>query len=95
MRCQHSQGTRHSDGLRNGLRVSGSVEDGGLVEYFFGEDGNGSLDYMKFVHFLRDLHDEIIHLEFAHYDCKEQGSISAADFALSMVASADISDVVM
>lgn len=30
-------------------------------------------------------------LEFAHYDYKAQGTISAKDFALSMVASADMS----
>ncbi|KAG9151386.1 hypothetical protein Leryth_024443 [Lithospermum erythrorhizon] len=93
MRSQHRQGTRHRDGLRTGLKVSGSVEDGGLVEYFFGKDANGSLDHAKFVEFLRDLHNEILRLEFAHYDCKGQGTISAADFALSMVASADISHI--
>lgn len=32
-------------------------------------------------------------MEFAHYDYKSQGSISAKDFALSMVASADISHI--
>lgn len=32
-------------------------------------------------------------LEFAHYDYKSQGTISAKDFALSLVASADLNDV--
>ena len=32
-------------------------------------------------------------LEFAHYDCRSQGTISAKDFALSMVASSDISHI--
>lgn len=36
---------------------------------------------------------QISRLEFAHYDYKSQGSISAKDFALSMVASADISHI--
>lgn len=36
---------------------------------------------------------QILRLEFAHYDYKSQGSISAKDFALSMVASADISHI--
>ncbi|PQM42022.1 calcium uptake protein 1 mitochondrial-like [Prunus yedoensis var. nudiflora] len=40
----------------------------------------------------KDLHDEMLRLEFSHYDYKEQGTISAKDFALSLVASADISD---
>ncbi|KAL6534425.1 hypothetical protein OROHE_013350 [Orobanche hederae] len=41
--------------------------------------------------FLLDLHDEILRLEIEHYDQKSQGTISARDFSLSMVASADIS----
>lgn len=32
-------------------------------------------------------------LEFSHYDYKIHGTISAKDFALSLVASADISDI--
>lgn len=33
---------------------------------------------------------QILRLEFAHYDYKLRGTISAKDFALSMVASADM-----
>ncbi|KAK7377206.1 hypothetical protein VNO80_02627 [Phaseolus coccineus] len=91
MRSRHRQGVHHRDGLRTGLKVNDSVEDGGLVEYLFDKDGNGCLQHDKFVKFLRDLHDEILRLEFAHYDYKSQETISAKDFALSMVASADIS----
>ncbi|XP_028116940.1 calcium uptake protein, mitochondrial-like [Camellia sinensis] len=93
MRTHNRQGARHRDGLRIGLKVLGSVEDGGLLEYFFGKDGNQCLEHGKFVQFLRDLHDEILRLEFAHYDYKSQGTISAKDFALSMVASADMRHV--
>lgn len=32
----------------------------------------------------------MVKLEFSHYDYKSQGTISAKDFALSMVASADL-----
>ena len=32
-------------------------------------------------------------LEFSHYDHKSQGTISAKDFALSLVASADINHI--
>ncbi|RDX62655.1 Calcium uptake protein, mitochondrial, partial [Mucuna pruriens] len=91
MRSHHRQGVHHRDGLRTGLKVSDSVEDGGLVEYFFDEDGNGCLQHDKFVNFLRDLHDEILRLEFSHYDYKSRQTISAKDFALSIVASADMS----
>ncbi|KAJ9546556.1 hypothetical protein OSB04_019099, partial [Centaurea solstitialis] len=74
----------------NGLKVKGHVENGGLVHYFFGEDGNKGLRLDKFVQFLRDLHHEMIWLEFSHYDFKSSGTISAKDFMMSMVASGDI-----
>nr|XP_027066931.1 calcium uptake protein, mitochondrial-like isoform X2 [Coffea arabica] len=93
MRMHNRQGAHHRDGMRTGLKVSSSVEDGGLLEYFFGKDGEGRLGHEKFVQFLRDLHNDILRLEFAHYDWKSQGTISAKDFALSMVASADINHI--
>lgn len=62
MRTQHRQGTRHRDGLRFGLKVSGSVDNGGLLEYFFGKDGKACLEHGKFVQFLRDLHIEVNNL---------------------------------
>ncbi|XVF88262.1 hypothetical protein PTKIN_Ptkin19aG0035700 [Pterospermum kingtungense] len=93
MRAQNRQGARHRNGRRLGLRVTEPVENGGLVEYFFGKDGKTCLKHDRFVQFLRDLHDEILKLEFAHYDYKLHGTISAKDFALSLVASADISHI--
>ncbi|KAM7492933.1 hypothetical protein LguiB_027542 [Lonicera macranthoides] len=89
MRAQNRQGAQNRDGRRAGTRIGGDVENGGLVEYFFGKDGTTRLHHDKFVQFLRDLHDEMIKLEFSHYDYKLRGTISAKDFALSMVASAD------
>ncbi|KAK0572853.1 hypothetical protein LWI29_038172 [Acer saccharum] len=88
MQTKNKQGARLRNGRRFGLKDSG--EDGGLVEYFFGRDGNTCLKHEKFVQFLRDLHDEILQLEFSHYDIKSRGIISARDFALSLVAAADI-----
>ncbi|XVE63624.1 hypothetical protein DITRI_Ditri07aG0034500 [Diplodiscus trichospermus] len=93
MREQNRQGARHRDGRRLGLRVTEPVENGGLVEYFFGRDGKTCLKHDTFVQFLRELHDEILKLEFAHYDYQLQGTISAKDFALSLVASADITHI--
>lgn len=90
MRSYNRQGVSHNGGLRSGLKYSRPVEDGGLVEYFFGKDGDERLHHDKFVQFLRELQDEIIRLEFSHYDCKSRGTIAAKDFAFSMVASADI-----
>lgn len=90
MRAHNRQGAVHSDGLRAGHKLGASSENGGLVEYFFGKDGEFRLHHDKFVQFLRDLRDEMLRLEFAHYDYKLRGTISAKDFALSMVASADM-----
>lgn len=93
MRTYNRQGRQHRDGRRFGHNKvsSGLVENGGLIQYFFGKDGKTALRHETFVQFLRDLHDEITRLEFAHYDHKLRGTISAKDFGLSMVASADMS----
>uniref|UniRef100_A0A0D6QSK6 EF-hand domain-containing protein n=1 Tax=Araucaria cunninghamii TaxID=56994 RepID=A0A0D6QSK6_ARACU len=90
MRARNRQGAAHRDGHRTGFKVEESVDNGGLVEYFFGKDGKGHLQLEDFKSFIRDLHKEIIHLEFQHYDHQSCGTISAKDFALSMVASADM-----
>ena len=59
MRSYNRQGAGHRDGRRVGLKVGKSVENGGLLGYFFGEDGNGRLNHDRFVQFLSDLHDEV------------------------------------
>lgn len=59
MRAHNRQGALHRDGLRAGIRVGSSVENGGLVEYFFGTDGKKCLRHESFVQFLRSLHDEV------------------------------------
>lgn len=59
MRSQHRQGISHRDGLRTGLHMTGSVADGGLVEYFFGKDGSKKLKHDKFTKFMKDLTEEV------------------------------------
>lgn len=59
MRSHNRQGAHHKDGLRTGLKVHDSVENGGLVEYFFGKDGKECLNHDKFIQFMRDLNDEV------------------------------------
>lgn len=59
MRACNRQGANHRHGIRTGLKFNGSVENGGLVEYFFGKDGKDCLQLDKFVKFLRDLQDEV------------------------------------
>ncbi|CAN1172252.1 Calcium uptake protein, mitochondrial [Linum perenne] len=93
MRSQSRQGARHRNGKRQGLKVSEPVENGGLLEYFFGKDGKSCLQHDRFVQFLGELHNEILKLEFAHYDHNSTGTISAKDFALSLVASADVTQI--
>ncbi|MED6206112.1 hypothetical protein PIB30_023977 [Stylosanthes scabra] len=93
MRSQNRQGASHREGRRFGAKGGVSVEDGGLLEHFFGKDGNKCMEHAKFVQFLRNLHEEILRLEFSHYDHNKKGTISAKDFALSLVASADINHI--
>lgn len=57
MRSQNRQEAHPRDVRRLGHK--GSVENGGLVEYFFGSDGKTSLKHERFVQFLRDLHNEV------------------------------------
>ncbi|XP_058111433.1 calcium uptake protein, mitochondrial-like isoform X2 [Magnolia sinica] len=93
MRSHNRQGACHRDGLRIGLKMRNQVENGGLLEYFFGKNGDECLQHGKFIQFLKDFHHEILRLEFAHYDYELRGTISAKDFALSMVASADMNHI--
>ncbi|XP_068637658.1 calcium uptake protein, mitochondrial-like isoform X2 [Aristolochia californica] len=90
---RNGQGALHKNGRRHGLKVQKSVENSSLIEYFFGKDGNGILQHEKFVQFLKELRDEILRLEFSHYDYKSRRTISAKDFAVSMVASADMNHI--
>lgn len=62
MRAHNRQGAHHSDGLRGGRNLGGHVENGGLLQDFFGEDGKKRLQYDRFVRFLRDLHEEVCEL---------------------------------
>lgn len=62
MRAHNRQGAHHRDGLRIGLKVSGTVEEGGLLKYFFGEDGQERLHHDKFLQFMGDLRNEVSQL---------------------------------
>ena len=45
------------------------------------------------MYIFQDLHAAIVSLEFANYDAAGRGALSPADFGLSMVAAAGVSDV--
>ena len=44
----------------------------GLFKHFFGEDGKKRMQLTSFDDFLKGLHDEIVRLEYSHYDFKNQ-----------------------
>lgn len=54
MRSQSRHGVHRRD-----LEADASVENGKMVEYLFGKEGKGRLGHDKFVHFIRDLHEEV------------------------------------
>lgn len=80
---------------RHKERISYSPKINKLRKYLFGEHGERVLHHTNFMHFLKQLHEEIIQLEFSHYDCKQHGSIPAQDFGSSMVAAAPMSKIKM
>lgn len=80
-------------GIRPGAKGHTNVAEGGLLTYFFGKKGDGKLTLKKFEEFLNKLHDEIVLLEFNHYDYKGTGFITYKDFAMSLVASGNVSDI--
>ncbi|GAQ80438.1 hypothetical protein KFL_000540150 [Klebsormidium nitens] len=95
LRKQSKAGQRNRGGLRflsgkSPPRLGTSVDEGGVVEYFFGKDGKQCLTLEAFQKFMAELQEEITRLEFAHYDWRNEGTVSAKDFALSMVAAADM-----
>lgn len=59
LRANNRQGSAQRDGLHIGLKVDNSVDNGGLVEYFFGKDRKDHLQLMNFAQFVNDLHKEV------------------------------------
>uniref|UniRef100_A0A7S2QT81 EF-hand domain-containing protein n=1 Tax=Chlamydomonas chlamydogama TaxID=225041 RepID=A0A7S2QT81_9CHLO len=67
--------------------------ESGLLVTFFGHDQKGKLQLAEFTRFLSRLHEELVRLEFEHYDVQGRGYIPAIDFARSLVASAHVKKV--
>ena len=63
----------HNNKTKDGHRVRVGVEEGGILEYFFGKDGKKGLKHERFVQFFRDLHEEVSYnsprLSQSYYDC--------------------------
>lgn len=64
LRKQTKAGRNNRGGVRflSGMRPSGkvsSVDEGGVVEYFFGEDGKKGLTLQQFQTFISELQEEV------------------------------------
>ena len=70
-----------------------ATADGGLVSLFFGADGKQQLSPAMFKQFVTEMRDEMTRLEYEWYNYKGTGSISARDFALSIVGCARLKHV--
>ncbi|KAF5839580.1 hypothetical protein DUNSADRAFT_455 [Dunaliella salina] len=75
---------------KSSLKRSGKEQASGLLISFFGPDLKGHLKLPTFIDFLRKLHNDLVELEFLHYDVGQTGSIPGIDFARSLVACSDI-----
>ncbi len=69
------------------------MTDSGILISFFGKQGTKKLSLAEFSTFLAQLHEELVKLEFAHYDVLGRGSLSPVDFAHSLVATADLRNI--
>ncbi|PQQ03784.1 hypothetical protein Pyn_15697 [Prunus yedoensis var. nudiflora] len=66
MRACNRQGANHRHGIRPGLKFNGSVENGGLVEYFFGCGVS--------------LTDNVVEIIFHVFDSNRDGNLSLPEF---------------
>lgn len=48
--------------------VSSQEDRGGLIAHFFGKDADKRMKLEDFAKFLHDLHEELVLLEFRHYE---------------------------
>ncbi|PWA81327.1 calcium-binding EF hand family protein [Artemisia annua] len=81
MRGYNRQGAFKKAGHQTGLKVGSHRENGGVVHYFIGEDGNQRLQLENFVQFLRDLHHErLIELNFHLFDANQDGNLCSDEF---------------
>jgi len=70
-----------------------TTEDGGIAQgwltHFFGRDGKKELTIEVFSDFLRQLHKDVVDMEFGLYDKQGTGFVSQRDFGLLLVSFAD------
>ena len=66
---------------------------GGVIAQFFGKNGDRELTPKEFGQFISKMKEELVRLEFKWYDYSNIGSISARDFALSVVGCARLKHI--
>ncbi|KAL6754761.1 hypothetical protein V8C86DRAFT_286671 [Haematococcus lacustris] len=80
---------KHAFGRMQRLDTKGGPS--GLLLKFFGPELQGKLSLGQLTQFLKQLHDDLVSLEFGHYDVAGTGTIPGLDLARSLAASADLS----
>lgn len=66
----------------------------GLIEQFFGKDGNRHLSLAQWTDFLQQLHREVLVLEFTRFeDPAHPNTMSAYDFAMNLAGYARVNEV--
>ncbi|XP_067928469.1 calcium uptake protein 1, mitochondrial-like isoform X2 [Watersipora subatra] len=93
IRSRTTVGQRHRDHANTGNVIKPDV-DGALSHYFFGPNLDEKLSYQKFIGFHRDIHDEVLWIEF-HKVAELEGdahTISERDFAHQILMYAGFSD---
>ncbi|CAG9465614.1 unnamed protein product [Pedinophyceae sp. YPF-701] len=85
---------RRSAGFRTGLRTGESGPGySTLMRHLFGRDLRGRVGVDDFVAFIKEVDDIMVQLEFNHYDVDGSGTISGRDFAVAVVANAQVRTV--
>ncbi|GMH33883.1 hypothetical protein BSKO_01717 [Bryopsis sp. KO-2023] len=79
IQSQTPQAKKNRGGMRTGLNVGDLTKPVGILARFFGDNGKKKLSLAEFKSFLRDLHEKMIMLEFAHYDYQSNGEVSEMD----------------
>ncbi|KAJ9523981.1 hypothetical protein QJQ45_022371, partial [Haematococcus lacustris] len=79
---------KHALGRMQRLDTKGGPS--GLLLKFFGPELQGKLSLGQLAQFLKQLHDDLVSLEFGHYDVAGTGTIPGLDLARSLAASADL-----
>jgi Ca2+-binding EF-hand superfamily protein len=74
-------------------RVGPPIEEAGIFQLFFGENGEKQLSFAEFENFLQQVQRGVLQLEFERYDPEGTGKISPKNFGMAIVGYAHPKDV--